>query len=68
MSFDIAQPYSHEGWRGRIRASAGIKASLDEPGVARFDAEHAAMLAARFPAEPLLVPHRVWWASARRPG
>jgi SAM-dependent methyltransferase len=67
-SFDIDQPYSHDGWRGRIRASAGIKGSLDEAAVARFDAEHDAMLAARFPDEPLLVPHRVWWASARKPG
>lgn len=65
-SFDIDQPYSHEAWRGRIRASAGIKATLDEDGVARFDAEHAAMLAERFPQEPLMIPHRVWWAIARK--
>lgn len=67
-SFDIDQPYSHEAWRGRIRASAGVKATLDEAGVARFDADHAAMLSARFPQEPLLVPHRVFWAIARKPG
>lgn len=28
FSFDVQQPYSHEAWRGRIRASAGIAASL----------------------------------------
>lgn len=66
-SFDIDQPYSHEAWRGRIRASAGVKATLDEEGVARFDADHAALLAERFPQNPLLVPHRVWWATARKP-
>ncbi|MBO9576771.1 MAG: methyltransferase domain-containing protein [Sphingobium sp.] len=66
-SFDIDQPYSHEAWRGRIRASAGIKATLDEIGVARFDADHAALLAKGFPQEPLLVPHRVFWAIARKP-
>lgn len=66
-SFDIDQPYSHEAWRGRIRASAGVKATLDEAGVVRFDADHAALLAERFPQDPLLVPHRVFWAIARKP-
>lgn len=66
-SFDIDQPYTHEGWRGRIRASAGVKASLDAPTTERFDAELAALLAKRFPDDPLAVPHRVWWASARKP-
>ena len=66
-SFDIAQPYSHEAWRGRIRASAGIKASLTPDEVRAFDDRHAAMLARDFPAEPLQTPHRVWWAIGRRP-
>lgn len=60
FSFDIDQPYSHEGWRGRMRASAGVKASLDADGVAAFDRDLAALLAARFPAEPLQVLHRIW--------
>ncbi len=66
-SFDIDQPYSPEAWRGRIRASAGIKASLDAAATARFDADLAAMLARDFPSDPLLIPHRVWWATGRRP-
>jgi ubiquinone/menaquinone biosynthesis C-methylase UbiE len=66
-SFDVEQPYSHEGWRGRIRASAGVKASLDEATTAGFDSALAALLAARFPADPLAVPHRVWWAAAHKP-
>jgi len=66
-SFDIDQPYSHEAWRGRIRASAGIKATLDEAGVASFDTDLAALLTMRFPQDPLLVPHRVFWAIARKP-
>ncbi len=65
-SFDVDQPYTHEGWRGRIRASAPVKASLDEAAVARFDAALVALLAERFAQEPLLVPHRVWWAVARK--
>jgi SAM-dependent methyltransferase len=67
FSYDVAAPYSHEGWRGRTRASAGVAASLDADAVHRFDADHAAMLAERFPGEPLEVPHRVWALIARRP-
>ncbi len=59
FSFDVDIPYDHEDWRGRIRASAGVAASLDQDAVARFDAAHAAVLAARFPGR-LAVPHRVF--------
>jgi SAM-dependent methyltransferase len=67
-SFDIDVPYSHEDWRGRIRASAGVAASLEPEAVTRFDEEHAAMLAQDFPQEPLLTLHRTWWVSSRKPG
>lgn len=66
FSFDEAVPYSHDAWRGRIRASAGIAASLPADAVAKFDAEHAAMLASRFPDEPLLTPHRVFALIGRK--
>jgi SAM-dependent methyltransferase len=58
--FDTAVPYTHEAWRGRIRASAGIGASLNPARVRAFDAEHAEMLARLFPMEPLSVPHRTF--------
>jgi len=67
FSFDVDVPYSHEAWRGRIRASAGVGPSLAPDAVAAFDAEHAAMLARDFAAEPLAVPHRVWALVARAP-
>ncbi|WP_148716733.1 class I SAM-dependent methyltransferase [Chitinolyticbacter meiyuanensis] len=60
LSFDHLQHYTHQGWRGRIRASAGVAASLGNDAVASFDAEHAALLAECFSAEPLEVPHRVF--------
>jgi len=60
FSFDLDVPYTHEAWRGRIRASAGVGASLPQDAVMRFDAEHAALLASDFAAEPLAVPHRVF--------
>lgn len=65
-SFDVAQPYSHAAWRGRVRASAGVKASLDAAATARFDVELGHLLAERFPADPLAVPHRVWWVWGRQ--
>jgi len=62
-SFDITQIYSHTDWRGRIRASAGIAASLNARDTARFDADLAALLTRDFPQDPLQVPHRVWLAT-----
>jgi SAM-dependent methyltransferase len=66
FSMDVAQPYTHEAWRGRIRASAGVKASLDDGAIDRFDRALAEVLATGFPVDPLLVPHRVWVASGVR--
>jgi SAM-dependent methyltransferase len=60
FSFDLDVPYSPEAWRGRIRASAGVGASLPPEAVDLFDAELSALLQARFPGESLLIPHRVW--------
>jgi SAM-dependent methyltransferase len=67
FSFDEQVAYSHAAWRGRIRASAGIAASLEAAAVARFDAAHAALLRQDFAAAPLSVPHRCWAATARAP-
>jgi hypothetical protein len=67
-SFDVDVPYSHADWRGRIRASAGVGATLDEARVKRFDTELATMLAAHHALEPMAVPHRVWTLSAVAPG
>lgn len=60
FSFDIDVPYTHEAWRGRIRASAGIAASLSADAVATFDDDLRQLLAAQFPAEPLQTLHRVF--------
>jgi SAM-dependent methyltransferase len=67
FSFDLDVPYSHLDWVGRIRASDGVTASLDPAAVGVFSAELTALLADRFPGDPLLVPHRVWAVTARRP-
>ena len=50
-----------------MRASAGIGASMPAEAVAEFDAEHARVLAERFPEEPLAAPHRVFAILATKP-
>ncbi|MGH7986443.1 MAG: class I SAM-dependent methyltransferase [Candidatus Acidiferrales bacterium] len=67
FSFDVAVRYSHEAWRGRIRASAGVAAALSAERVANFDCELAALLRERFPQEPMGVPHRTFATVARSP-
>lgn len=67
FSFDLDLIYTHEAWRGRIRASAGISASLPDAAVARFDEELRDLLQTQFPADPLHVHHRVWAVTARKP-
>jgi SAM-dependent methyltransferase len=65
FAFDVDVPYSHEAWRGRIRASAGVGASLPPAEVLAFDAALAKLLAERFPGEPLAVPHQALALVAR---
>ena len=67
FSFDLEGPYSHEAWRGRVRASAGVGASLPPEGVAAFDVELKALMAERFPENPVAVLHRVFAAIATAP-
>jgi SAM-dependent methyltransferase len=62
FSFDVDTIYTHEAWRGRIRASAGVGASLAPGAVAAFDGELRAMLTERFPDDPIRVLHRVFAA------
>jgi SAM-dependent methyltransferase len=67
FSFDLDVPYSHEAWRGRIRASAGVAASLPAEMVTRFDDDLRQILRQAFPNEPLQVPHRVFAVISRAP-
>ncbi len=67
FTFDVVIPYTHEAWRGRIRANARVGASLPPAEIARFDTELAALLSERFPQDPLAVPHRVFALLATRP-
>ena len=67
FSYDEPAVYSPQAWRGRIRASAGVAASLSPAAVAAFDREHSALLAERFRQDPLIVDHGVFAALGRKP-
>lgn len=67
FTYDLPQPYTHQAWRGRIRASAGVGGSLPEERVQAFDTALAAELSSRFPEDPLSVPHRLFALIATRP-
>jgi hypothetical protein len=66
FSYDLDIPYTAEGWRGRIRASAGVGASLAPAEVEAFDAELARLLDESFPGALLKIPHRVFTIIAAR--
>ncbi len=56
--FDVAVPFTRESWRGRIRASRGVGASMTPEEVEAFDAEHAALLE-RIAPPAFALTHRV---------
>lgn len=64
FAFSDVATYSREGWIGRMRANGRVTA-FDPATLARWEAELRRRLAARFPAEPLEVPHRVFALLAR---
>jgi SAM-dependent methyltransferase len=66
--FAVDAPYTKESWRGRIRASAGISASLTPEQVAAFDEELKAALDAFTGSDQLPVPHGVYAAVGRKLG
>ncbi len=62
FSYVIDVPFTHVGWRGRIRTCNGVGSALNEEEVESFDADLAELLDSEFPAD-LSVPHRVFAAS-----
>ena len=60
FALEVEVPYTHESWRGRIRASAGVGASLPPDEVKRFDEALGELLARRFPTDPQPVAHRTF--------
>jgi len=60
FSFEHPQLFTHEGWRGRMRACNGVGGSLPPDKVEAFDRDLEAMLARDYRHEPVVVWHRVW--------
>ena len=67
FSYDVEVPYTPEGWRGRIRASAGVGGSMTPERVEVFDRALEALLGERSPGGLLQVPHRVSAVIAEAP-
>jgi hypothetical protein len=56
--YDVETPFTRESWRGRIRASRGVGASMNAAEIAAFDAAHAEMLEAMTKGD-FTVTHRI---------
>ncbi len=56
--FDEDVPFTHESWRGRMRACRGVGATLSPAEVAAFDADHTRLLE-RIAPPRFTVLHRV---------
>ena len=67
FSYDLNVPYSHADWRGRIRASAGVGASLPPERVEAFDQGLTSLLQHMHPDPILQIEHRVFAVVARPP-
>jgi SAM-dependent methyltransferase len=66
FSFDIEVPFWREQWRGYIRTTSAVGASMPEEQLLLFDREHADML--KDQPEPMQIPHRIFAAVARKAG
>ena len=64
FSFDTKIEFACDAWRGYIRTTSAVGASMTPEDLKRFDAEHEALL--RDCDEPLSIPHRVFVVVARK--
>ncbi len=67
FSYGIRASYSHQAWRGRIRACPVVGGSLTPDKTAECDAEIKAMMEQRFPEDPLSIRHRIFAVIAKAP-
>jgi SAM-dependent methyltransferase len=66
FSFDVGVRYSHRDWRALVQESEAVGGALPADAAAALDGALGAELARAFPADPLVVPHRVWALVAAR--
>lgn len=58
-NFIIDLPFTRDTWHGRIRASRGVMASMDNKALQKFEAVHSRMLEETLP-EKFFVRHKVF--------
>ena len=52
-------PFTRESWHGRMLASRGVMASMNEKQLLQFDKEHRTMLEEKYP-ERFTVKHKIF--------
>lgn len=55
----VKLPFTRETWHGRMMASRGVMASMDEKKIEQFDYEHKKMLEKKYP-ETFTVKHKIF--------
>lgn len=55
----VALPFTRETWHGRMMASRGVMASMNEEQIKQFDREHRAMLEKKYP-EEFTIRHKIF--------
>lgn len=55
----VELPFTRETWHGRILASRGVMASMDEKNIELFDQKHREMLEKKYP-EEFTVKHKIF--------
>lgn len=55
----VELPFTRETWHGRMMASRGVMASMDEEKIRQFDREHREMLEKKYP-ENFVVKHKIF--------
>jgi SAM-dependent methyltransferase len=65
FSFDVEISFTPGAWAGFIRTTSPVGPSMSPEQLEQFDREHAELL--KEFASPLLIPHRVFCATARKP-
>ena len=67
FSFDVEVRYRQRDWRALVQESEAVAEALPVDAAVALDDALGARLARDFPADPLVVAHRVWALVARRP-
>lgn len=58
-SMIVELPFTRETWHGRMMASRGVMASMNEEQIAMFDKEHRKMLEEKYP-EEFTIKHKIF--------